>query len=160
MPIGHTECRIDIKAGLSGQFSFPDDSQLVSCVYSISCPQKFLKSVRIDIEHCASVQDSSQSSSLHFVTATSSQTELLYKFIELKQATFSPKRFWGSVQVSQFSFFAIIAKIFPQLRRYCAIFYYTKERNNQWWLYFFITWNLSGYHEVLWNTTGSSNLID
>ena len=144
-----TECRIDIKAGLSGQFSFPEDSQLVSCVYWISCSQKFLKSVTLDIEHCAAVQDSSQSSSLRFVAAKCSQAELPYQFKELKQATFSPQSSFDSVQVSQFSFFGIIAyKMCWWLRRYCAIFYYKEKSVNEWWLYFFITWNLPGFHKV------------
>ena len=150
VPGDHMECRIDIKAGLSGQFSLPDDSQLVSCVYWIACSQKFLKSVTLDIEHCAAVQDSSQSSSLRFVAAKCSQTDLPYQFRELKKATFSPQSSFGSVQVSQFSFFGIIAyKVCSWLRRYRAIFQYTKERLNQWWLYFFITWNLSGCRKVI-----------
>ena len=150
VPGDHTECRIDIKAGLSGQFSFPDDSQLVSCVYWIACSRKFLKPVTLDIEHCATVQDFSQSSSLHFVAAKCSQTELPYQLKELKQATFSPQSSFGSVQVSQFSFFGIIAyKMCWWLRRYCATFHYSKGSISQWWLYFFITWNLSGYHKVI-----------
>jgi len=151
VPGDHTECRVDIKAGLSGQFSFPDDSQLVSCVYWISCSQKFLTSVTLDIEHCAAVQDSFQSSSLCFVAAKCSQTHLPYQFKELKQATFSPQSSFGSLQVSQFSFFGVIAyKMCWWLRRYRAIFQYTKGKINQWWLYFFITWNLSGCRKVIY----------
>ena len=70
------ECRVDTKAGFTGQFNIPDDLQLVSCVYWLSCPQKFLKPVTLEIEHCASLQDSSQSSSLRFIVAKCSQAEL------------------------------------------------------------------------------------
>ena len=73
------ECRVDIKAGFTGQFNIPDDLQLVSCVYWLSCPQKFLKPVTLEIEHCASLQDSSQLSSLHFIVAKCSQAELPYQ---------------------------------------------------------------------------------
>jgi len=150
IPADPTECRIDIKAGLSGQFSFPEESQLVSCVYWIACSQKFLKSVTLDIEHCAAVQDSSQSSSLCFVAAKCSQTDLPYQFKELKQATFSLQSSFGSVRVSQFSFFGIIAyKTFWWLRRYSAIFYYKEKDINEWWLYFFVTWDLPGCHKVI-----------
>ena len=150
VPRDHTECRIDIKAGLSGQFSFPDDSQLVSCVYWISCSHKFLKPVTLDIEHCAAVQDSSQSSSLRFVAAKCSQVELPYQFKELKQATFSPQSSFGSVQVSQFSFFGIAwYKMFWWLRRYCANVYYIKRSIKEWRLNFVITWNLLGFKKVI-----------
>ena len=151
VPADHIECRIDIKAGLSGQFSFPDDSQLVSCVYWIACSQKFLKSVILDIEHCSAVQDSSQSPSLHFVAAKCSQVELPYQFKELKQATFSSQSSFGSVQVSQFSFFGILRKIFSQNeepRCYCGNLYYMNKGLNDWQVDFVIMWNLSAYRKV------------
>ena len=151
VPGDHTECRVDIKTGLSGQFSFPDDSQLVSCVYWISCSQKFLKSVTLDIEHCAAVQDSSQSSSLRFVAAKCSQPELPYQFKELKQATFSLQSSFGSVQVSQFSFFGIIHKVFSQNeepRWYSGNLYYMKKGLSDWQVDFVITWDLSAYRQV------------
>ena len=148
VPAEHTECRIDIKAGLSGQFSFPEDSQLVSCVYWISCSQKFLKSVTLDIEHCAAVHDSSQSSSLRFAAAKCSQAELPYQFKELKQATFSPQSSFGSVRVSQFSFFGIVHKIFSFRRCYCGNLYYMNKGLNDWQVDFVIMWNLPGYRKV------------
>jgi len=151
LPGHHTECRIDIKAGLSGQFSFPDDSQPVSCVYWIACSQRFLKSVTLDIEHCAAVQDSSQFSSLCFVAAKCSQTDLPYQFSELKKATFSPQSSFGSVQVSQFSFFGILHKIFSQNeepRCYCGNVYYMNKGIRDWRVDFVIMWNLSAYHKV------------
>ena len=105
MPAQHTECRVAIKACLTGQFSIPDDLQLVSCVYWLSCPKKFLKPVTLEIEHCASLQDSSQFSSLWFIAANSSQEKLPYQFRVLEQGTFVHS--YGSIQVSQFSFYGI-----------------------------------------------------
>ena len=154
MPAQHLQCRIDIKAGLSGQFFFPDGSQLVSCVYWLSCSQKFLKSVTLDIEHCASVHDSSQSSSLRFVVAKCSQAELPYQFKELKRGTFSPQSSYGSMQVSQFSLFGIVrSKMFSfhqneEPRYYCSNLYYMRKGLNDWRVDFVIMWNLSGYREV------------
>ena len=147
MPAGHVQCRIDIKVGLSGQFSFPDGSQLVSCVYWLSCSQKFLKSVTLDIEHCTSVHDSSQSLSLCFIVAKCSQAELPYQFKELKQGTFSPQSSYGSMQVSQFSFFGIVCKMFS-CRCYCSNLYYMRKGLNDWQVDFVVMWNLSGYREV------------
>jgi len=145
LPADHKECRIIIKAGLSGQFSFPDDSQLVSFVYWISCSQRFDKPVTLEIEHCAAVQDSSKSSTLHCVVAKSSQAELPYQFKKLKQATISPHTSFGSVKVSQFSIFGITW----WLRRYCANIYYKKKNMNEWRVIFVITWDLLGFQKVI-----------
>jgi len=150
LPPEHSNCRIDVKTGLSGQFSFPDGSKLVSCVYWLSCSQQFLKPVALDIEHCAAVQDSSQFSSLSFVAAKCSQEELPYQFKQLKQGTFSLQSAFGSLQVSQFSFFGIISKIFSyeEPRCYCSNLYYMKKGLNDWQVDFVITWNLSAYCKV------------
>ena len=99
----HTECRVNIKVGLAGQFSIPDELQLVSCIYWLSCPQKFMKPVTLEIEHCASLQDSSQSSSLQFIVAKCSQAELPYQFRALEKGTFCTKKFlWQHSNLSVF----------------------------------------------------------
>ena len=109
VPAEHKECRIDARAGFSGQFTFPDDSQLVSCVYWLSCSHKFLTPVTLEIQHCTSLHDPSRFSSLQFVAAKSSEPELPYQFRALDKGTFSPHSTYGSIQVSQFSFFGIIS---------------------------------------------------
>ena len=135
-------CKIDIRAGLDGQFEFPNTkSQLVSCIYWISCPQKFLEPVTLEIQHCG---DSSQSSGLHFVVAKCSQPELPYKFKALDKGTFSPHSAYGSLQVSQFSFFGIFGK---SPRCYSAV-YYTSKGHNWWYVDFVMTYNLEVYLEV------------
>jgi len=153
MPREHKGCKIDIKACLSGQFSFPSGSQLVSCVYWLSCSQQFLKSVTLEIEHCAAVKESSHSSSLCFVVAKCTQAELPYQFKELKQGTFSLQSSYGSIQLSQFSIFGIVCKMFSfygnkEPRCYCSNLYYIKKGLNDWQVDFVIMWNLSGYREV------------
>ena len=136
----HTGCRVDFKAGFTGQFNIPDDLQLVSCVYWLSCSQKFAKPVTLEIEHCASLQDSSQSSSVSFIAAECSQAKLPYKFEVLEGGKFAPKSSYGSIQVSQFSFFAIIiSKIFPSPQRYCCTHHYIQKGHNKWDVDFVIT---------------------
>ena len=138
----HTGCRVDFKAGFTGQFNIPDDLQLVSCVYWLSCSQKFNKPVTLEIEHCASLQNSSQSSSLSFISAKCSQAELLYQFEVLEGGKFAPPSSYGSVQVTQFSFFAIISKIFSSHKRYCCTHHYIKKDVNKWDVDFVIAPNL------------------
>ena len=140
----HTECRVNIKVGLAGQFSIPDELQLVSCIYWLSCPQKFMKPVTLEIEHCASLQDSSQSSSLQFIVAKCSQAELPYQFRALEKGTFVPRSSYGSIQISQFSFFGIgILKRFLSLQHYCGAVYYIRKDVNKWHVDFVITSSLS-----------------
>ena len=143
VPAEHTECRVHIKAGFTGQFNIPDDLQLVSCVYWLSCPQKFVKPVTLEIEHCASLQDSSQSSTVQFIVAKCSQAELPYQFRVLDKGTFLPKSYYGSIQVSQFSFFGIgILKRSQSLQRYCCTHHYIQKDVNQWDVDFIITTGL------------------
>ena len=150
VPTACTECKVDIKVGFAGQFRIPDDLQLVSCIYWLRGPQRpFLKPVTLEVEHCASIQDSSQSESLHFVVAKCSQAELPYQFRELKKGTFVPQSSYGSIQVSQFSFFGItIPRRSSRLSQYyCALFYVQKGLN--WWdVDFVITLNLKGSWKV------------
>jgi len=131
-------CKIIIKAGLGGQFEFPCNSQLVSCIYWLSCPQKFLEPVTLEIQHCGLIPNSSQSSSLHFAVAKSSQPELPYKFKALDKGTFSPHSSYGSLQVSQFSFFGI----FGRSRRYYSAVYYINKGFNRWHVEFVMTHDL------------------
>ena len=145
----HTGCRVDIKAGFTGQFNIPDGLHLVSCVYWLSCSQKFNKPVTLEIEHCASLQNSSQSSSLQFISANKcSQAELPYQFEVLEGGKFAPKSSYGSVEVTQFSFFAIISKIFPSHKRYCCTHHYIKKDVNKWDVDFVIAPNLQAFLTV------------
>ena len=139
----HTGCKVDIKAGFTGQFNIPDDLHLVSCVYWLSCSQKFNKPVTLEIEHCASLQDSSLSSALRFIAAKCSQAELPYQFKVLEGGRFAPTSSYGSIQVSQFSFFAIIiSKIFQSLQCYCCTHRYIPKDVNKWDVDFVIAPNL------------------
>ena len=149
VPLEHTGCRVDIKAGFTGQFHIPDDLDLVSCVYWLSCPLKFVKPVTIEIEHCASLQESSQSSALRFIVAKCSQAELPYRFKVLERGIFVPKSSYGSIQVSQFCFFAIgIFKRFQSLQRYCSTVYYIQKGVNKWNVDFVIAPNLQASLKV------------
>ena len=155
VPVEHTGCRVDIKAGFTGQFNIPDDVHLVSCVYWLSCSQKFNKPITLEIEHCASLQDSSQSSSLRFIAAKCSQARLPYQFKVLEDGVFKPKSSYGSIQVSQFSFFGIsIPKIFQSLQRYCCAHHYIRKDVNEWDVDFIITSDLQA------SLTVSDNFLD
>ena len=145
VPAENTECRVDIKAGFTGQFNIPDELQLISCVYWLSCPQKFVKPVTLEIEHCASLQDSSQSSSLQFIVAKCSQAELPYQFRVLKKGIFVPRSSYGSIELSQFSLFGVSIlkrawRLWPH--SYYSTLYYIRNNINNWDVDFVITLHL------------------
>ena len=144
MPVEHTGCRVDIKAGFTGQFNIPNDLHLVSCVYWLSCSQKFVEPVTLEIEHYASLQNSSQSSSLRFIVAKCSQARLPYQFKVLENGIFKPKSSYGSIKVSQFSFFAGIGILerFQSLHSYFSMVYYIQKNVNKWDVDFVIAPNL------------------
>jgi len=138
---------INIKAGLDGQFEFPDNSQLVSCIYWLSCPHKFLKPVTLEIWHCALIQNQSQSSGLQFVVAKCSQPELPYKFKALDKGAFSAHSSYGSIQVSQFSLFGLIS-IFWSPRRYYSTLHYVRKGIRSWHVDIAVTWNHPAHLQV------------
>ena len=150
VPMELIECRVDIKVGLSGQFRIPDDLQLVSCIYWLSGPQRpFLKPVTLEIEHCALLQDSSQSESLRFIVAKCSQPELPYQFRVLEKGTFVPQSSYGSIQVSQFSFFGItISRRSSRLSQYYSALFYIQKGLHKWHVDFVITLHLKGSLKV------------
>ena len=57
LPADMGKCRINIRASLSVQFQFPEDSDLLSPVFWISTPCKFAEPVTLEIQHCAFQED-------------------------------------------------------------------------------------------------------
>ena len=143
-------CRIEIKACMSGQFEFPVDSELVSYIYWLSCPRKFLKPVTLEIQHCASIQDVSQYSSLQFVIAKCSQPELPYKFRALDRGAFSPHSSFGSIEISQFSLVGLISSRLRR-RRYYSALYSSRIGAKRWQVDIVVTWNLPAHLKVGYN---------
>ena len=111
LPTDISECTIHITASLSGQFQFPEGSELVSGVYWLSCPVQFAKPVTLDIQHCVAIERPQQNSLLTFATAHCSQRQLPYKFDVMEGGEFSLGSSYGSISVKHFSCFAILKYI-------------------------------------------------
>lgn len=148
LPAGVEECRIDIKAALTGQFGFPERTVLVSAMYHIHSKVQFSKPLTLEIQHCAKTPD--LDAKLEFVVAKHTQ-ELPYSFSALPSGVFTPYSSYGSIHLSGFSLFGIILKwlssLLPQagptLKSYCAHVYYTKaNKANAWLVHFSVTLNL------------------
>ena len=143
------ECRVYIKASLSGQFDLPRDAELVSGMYWLSSRHVFTRPVTLEIQHC--VQDLQQQSSLTYVVASCSQEELPYQFKTLEGGVFAPNTQYGSINLTHFSGLAIASQprprqsckaCNPQVRSYCSRLYYSSSGIHSWEVFFVIVWNL------------------
>ena len=159
LPSEVSECRLHVKASLSGQFQFPEDTELISGIYWIATPHKFTKSVTIDIQHCLSKTDPS---SLTFIIAKCTQDDLPYHFNVLNGGIFAPSSRHGSISLIHFSGFGVASRAprrpsliqrlahrrhqvdseISNMKSYCARLYYRSSGILSWEVYFAIMCNL------------------
>ena len=156
LPPGVDECRVHVKASLSGQFDFPRDAELVSGLYWLSCRHVFTRPVTVEIQHCAQ-EDAQLQSRLTYIVASCSQEELPYQFKTLEGGVFSPSSRYGTINLTHFSGLAITSQPRPRqslvqklsrkmhhtrMKRYCAQLYYSSSGIHSWEVYFAIMWDL------------------
>ena len=153
------ECRFHITASLSGQFQFPEDSELVSGIYWIATPHKFAKPATVEIQHCSLKTE--HPASLTYVVAKCTQEDLPYHFKIVHGGVFVPSSQYGSINLTHFSGVGIASqsprrpsliprpahryqaesKLFNE-KRYFARLYYRSNGIHSWEIYFTIMWNL------------------
>ena len=109
LPPEMTQTTVDVRVSLSGQFEFPEDSDVVSATYWLSCPHKFMKPLDVEFQHCAAITDPSQRSQLSFVISKSTQGSLC-KFKVLEGGTFSQHSSYGRISLTDFSRLAIVKR--------------------------------------------------
>ena len=141
LPAGWTRCRVNIRVSLSGQFELPKDCDLLSPVFWISTPCKFLKPVTVEIQHCALREDETVLSDLSFVTASCSQAVLPYRFSWVEGGVFTTHSSYGSIQLSHFSGNGVVGKKRTP-RSYCALLFHTMKQIHDWRFYLAITQDL------------------
>jgi len=140
-----------VKASLSGQFQFPGDTDVISAIYWISTPHKFVHPVTIEIQHCIQLASPEESDDLALVVAKCSQKNLPYKFKILEGGVFSPHTSYSSIQLTHFSGVGAIRRRKPHTRtnkRYCAKLYYMPSSMSDWNVHFVITLNLDAHISV------------
>ena len=160
LPPDVDECRVHVTASLSGQFQFPEDTELISGIYWIAAPHKFAKPVTVEIQHCSSRTE--HPSTLTYIVAKCTQEDLPYRFSILNGGVFTPSSSYGSINMTHFSGLGISSRSprRPSLvqrlvrrrhqrdseiwntKRYCARLYYHSSGILSWEVYFTIMWNL------------------
>ena len=156
LPASVNECHIQIKASLSGQFKFPEDTEILSSIYWVNCPHNFSKPVTVEIQHCAKPEHLQYPSSLTFIVAKCNQESLPYQFKTLDGGVFSPSSRYGSIELTQFSGLGVAFQSITQWlglrsydpKSYCARLYYSSSGTNSWEVYFAIMWNLDLHMKV------------
>ena len=105
-------CEVVVKALVGGKFQFPECTELVSAVYAISFAKKFLQPVKLDIQHCVSLENEQQMKYLSFVKASLKQAIPPYKFERIDGGQFSTENFYGSITHPQFCLIGIVLYLF------------------------------------------------
>ena len=145
LPADCQRCRVEMRASLSGHYTFPTNSQLVSAVYWMYCPVKFCKRVTLEVQHC-----SKQTEGLSFVRANCTQEQLPYTFQSVETGVFSESSSYGSIELSHFSGWAIVDKLKSWFTNqyYCAQVYYSSVNDNTRSVFFVITRDLDAHISV------------
>ena len=127
LPPDTKQCVIFIKASLTGQYEFPDNSHLVSAVFWLRCEPmcKFTKPITVEIQHCAR-SENVDNLNLKFVRAVCSQKQLPYTFKQLK-GNFTSHSSYGVIELDSFSGLAITG---PE-PRYLANILYKEVKGHQ-----------------------------
>lgn len=146
LPVGATECKLSVRASLSGDFHFPEETELVSGIYAVSASCKFCKPVTVELQHCAVLEQEEDSSDMAFVTSSCLQKNLPYNFMILDGGEFPRGRRWGKMQLSHFSLVGAIRRKRPHSRpgkEYCGRLYYlATTRHHCWRIHYVIVGNL------------------
>ena len=137
------ECRLDIKAGLTGQFKFEGETELVSAVYWLYSPVKFFHSLTVEIQHCLKP---TAVSGLRFVIAKCTQEEMPYTFKTLQRGMFTPLSSYGSIALSHFSIVGVTSESGADIQ-YCSRLYYMGSKVD-WKVHFVITKDLEAFITV------------
>ena len=105
-----------VVALVGGQFVFPENTELVSAVYAIFVSKPLLQPLKLDIQHCVSIDTEEHSTYLSFATAANVDV-IPYQFVLKEGGQFSGKSQYGSIFLSQFSFWSIVKAAKAHFRR-------------------------------------------
>ena len=134
LPADCPQCRVEMRASLSGQYTLPADCELVSGVYWVYCPVKLSKQGTLEVQH-----SSSEREDLSFVRAVCTQEQLPYVFQRQEGGVFSEHSSHGSIELSRFSGWGIVRRnrsLVPH--QYSAQVYYSDDILNTWKVLFAI----------------------
>ena len=128
LPSHINSCKITLMVSLSGQYQFPDNTELVSPVFWLRCkPQvQFEIPLSLEIEHCAPLENYSH---LHMTRALCSQKDLPYQFKVIPGGKFSKHCSYGVIGLNHFSGIGAIQEGSNDRRYWSSVFYMGLPKN-------------------------------
>ena len=105
-------CEIVLKALVGGEFKFPEGAELVSAVYVFSFSKKLLQPVKLEIQHCVSLESKEQFKYISFVEAPSSLTVPPYEFQQIEGGEFSIENCYGWITCTPHCLVGIVLYLF------------------------------------------------
>ena len=140
LPPGMGQCTIYIKISLSGQYEFPENSQLVSAIFWLECEPRcmFTPPISMEIQHCARPENISK---LNFVKAFGLQENLPYIFRHLG-GCFTSNSSYGVLELDSFSRSGLaVIQEGSEDRQYIARLFYLSQKNSTYEIHLVVTWN-------------------
>ena len=150
LPPDMDQCSIDIMVSIRGHYKFPENYYPVSAVYWLRCNPyfKFIKSVSIEIQHCA---PRTNSANLCFVRSSCTQQQLPYQFKLSAGGVFKENSAYGRKEVQGFSAYSVTQKG-SSLKNYVGKVYYLKkgvsENIASLEIHFLVLWNTETHRNV------------
>ena len=95
-------CEVAVKALVGGTFQFPQDTQLVSATYAISCADELLQPVTLEIQHCVILKSKEHFKYLSFMKAQIDESAPPYKFQLVKGGKFNIDNQYGTITRQKF----------------------------------------------------------
>ena len=102
------DTEVSVTPLLSAQFEVPKGTVLVSAVYKIEVSKPLTKRVVIELQHCAYLRSTGQTSCLKFVRAPLKSP---YQFDIIDGGVFRIGNRYGSIERDNFSHYAIVAEM-------------------------------------------------
>ena len=151
LPDNVNSCTITIQVSLSGQYEFPDGTELAGPVFWLRCEPycNFTSPLSLEIEHCALPEISNH---LSMGRAVCTQKDLPYTFKVLHEATFSKQSSCGVIKLNSFSGFAVLLQkaVLSLFRPHCHYWFdvFNMPPGNPGsarHIHFAVTWNDSAH---------------
>ena len=103
-------CPVAVKALISGRFQFPKGFQLISALYAISPGRKFVKNVKLTLQHCFLIERKEQLNRLCIVKAYPTEPKNPYVFNIVEGGIFEQDSQYCDVWMSDFSIVAAVVR--------------------------------------------------
>ena len=134
-------CNID-------HFKVPENMEFLSGIYWVDFKGEFAHPITIDIQHCTSLDQPSQFSSLSFVSMKPPiQEAMTYQLHPFSGGGFPQDSCYGSIQLSQSSFIAVVTAG-SATKSYRALNYYVPKTTNTWCMDLIFIYDLEIFIEV------------